>query len=81
MPSEAVSARSAGTTAEKTNEVLLMHWWSTTICDLVQNLPDEFKLLVTDPMSMSICMARVTCGQSNQHTKRRRCVWGHHIDL
>ena len=62
MPSEAETARRAGTAAEKTNEVRLMHWYSTTIVrEPAQNLPEEFRPLateaVTEPIRISIFVA------------------------
>ena len=57
MLSEAETARRAGTVAEKTNEVPLMRWWSTTMCDPAQNPPDEFRPFATEPTGMSICVA------------------------
>ena len=60
MPSEVETARSAGTAAEKTNEVPLTRWWSTTIPDPAQDPPDKFRPLATDPMGTSICVACVT---------------------
>lgn len=31
---------------------------------------DKFWLLATEPISLPMCVARATCGQSNQHTKK-----------
>jgi hypothetical protein len=63
MPSEAETAKRAGTAVEKTNEVPLMHWCSTTICEPAQNPPDEFKPFATEPTIMSIWVAYAACGE------------------
>jgi hypothetical protein len=65
IPSEAETAKRAGTAAEKTNEVPLMRWWSTTICEPAQNPPDEFRPLATEPTIISICVACTTCGEAS----------------
>jgi hypothetical protein len=63
MPSEAETARRAGNAAEKTNEVPLIRWGSTAICEPAQNPPDEFRPAATEPTSVSICVACATCGE------------------
>ena len=42
------TARRAWTAVEKTNEVPLMPWWSTTMCDPAQNPLDEFRPFATE---------------------------------
>ena len=60
MPSEAETARRAGTAAEKTKEVPLIRWWSTTMREPAQKPPAEFRPLATEPRSMSIWVACTT---------------------
>jgi hypothetical protein len=57
IPSDAETARRAGTAAEKTKEVPLMRWWSTTWREPAQKPPEELRPLATDPRSMSIWVA------------------------
>ena len=74
--SKAESARTAG---EKTKDVPLMHWSSTTIRDPVQNLPDEFRPLATEPTSTSICLSCATSGSVHYKTKDRKRILGLYI--
>lgn len=53
MPSEAETARRGGMEAEKTKEVPLMRWWSTTTWDPAQKPPDDAKPFAMEPTSMS----------------------------
>ena len=43
MPLMVETARRAGTAVEKMNELSLVCWRSTTICEPAQNLLDEFR--------------------------------------
>ena len=62
MPPEVETERSAVIAAEKTKEVLLMQWWSTTIREPAQNPPEEFRSWANEPTSIStrICVAYET---------------------
>ena len=54
MPSESETVRSTGMAVEKTNEVPLIHWRSTPICEPGQKSPDESRTLATALTSMGI---------------------------